>query len=159
VSEVFEGVIVPVQAASFAEARGREQGLVLETQHFDGDLSAIYRSDPRVQAVFSPIMDTLAAEASKRAGRALVARYDSRMGTRSSALFENGQQKQLFGEADELYVPLDESGSPVDGAKPLTVANLDPNEEYETTVNAIQLGLQALGGGSWKELYRLIMTI
>ena len=157
-SEIFEGILSPAQATSFAEARGRECGLVLETQEIGDGLTAVYRSDPRQEATFSSKMDELAAEVSRRGGRVLLARFDSRVGKRSSAIFEDGERRQVFGEADELYVPLDERGDPVGDAPPLTLAMLDPKEEYETIQNALQLGLRALGRGSWDELFRLITT-
>jgi hypothetical protein len=103
-------------------------------------------------------MDQLAAEVSRRGGRVLLARFDSRVGKRSSAIFENGEQRQAFGEADELYVPLDERGDPVRDAPPMTLTMLDPKEEHETIQNALQVGLRALGRGSWDELFRLITT-
>jgi hypothetical protein len=157
-SEIFEGIVSPAQATSFAEVHGRECGLDLETHDIGDGLTAVYRSDPREEATFSSKMDELAAEVSRQAGKVLLARFDSRVGKRSSAIFENGERRQMFAEADELYVPLDEKGDPVRDAPPLTLAMLDPKEEYETIQNAIQLGLRALGRGSWDELLRVITT-
>ena len=157
-SEVFEGIISPTQVTSFAEVNGRERGLELETHQIGDGLTAVYRSDPRPEAAFCSKMDELAAEVSRRGERVLLARFDSRVGKRSSAIFENGERRQAFSEADELYVPLDERGDPVRDAPPLTLAMLDPREEYETIQNALQLGLRALGRGSWDELFRLITT-
>jgi hypothetical protein len=101
-------------------------------------------------------MEELAAAASKPARRALLIRFDSRTGHRSAELFEDGERRRSFGDADELYVPLDESGEPVLTAAPLRFADLDPEQEYETIENAIQLGLKAFGRGDWKTLFALI---
>lgn len=101
-------------------------------------------------------MDELAAEVSKSCGKALLARFDSRAGSRSSAVFENGQLGQTFGEDDELYVPLDDKGDPVRNASPVRLTMLDPDQEYETIQNAIQLGLRAFGRDRWTQLFRLI---
>jgi len=157
-SEVFEGIIFPTPATSFAEVHGRERGLELETHEIGDGLTTVYRSDPRKDGAFSSKMDELAAEVSRLGEMVLLARFDSRVGKRSSAIFENGERRQVFGEADELYVPMDERGDPIRDAPPLTLAMLDPKEEYETIQNAIQLGLRALGRGSWDELFRLITT-
>jgi hypothetical protein len=118
----------------------------------------MYRNDSRRAAVFSAQVNKLAAEFSTRYGRSLVVRFDSRVGHRSAALYINGQRASVFGETDELYVPLDERGLPRTNEKPLRADQLAPGEEYETIENAIQQGLKALGRGSWSELFRLMTS-
>jgi len=101
-------------------------------------------------------MDDLARELSQLLGRALVVRFDSRIGHRSSALFEHGSLSRAFGEQEELFVPLDERGEPTAGAAPVRRWERDPDAEYETSKNAIQLGLEALGAGEWEQLFEVI---
>jgi len=158
-SEVFEGMIVPASAESlWPEHDIHARGLVLETQDLGDDLAVVYRSDPRSEGGFTQRMEEFAAEASMRAPRILLVRFDSRTGHRSAALFENGKRKQDFGETDELYVPLDEAGEPIGDAPRLRRSELDPDQEYETIENAIQLGLKALGRGKWPDLFRMITS-
>jgi hypothetical protein len=63
---------------------------------------------------------------------------------------------RAFGEADELFVPLDEEGEPIVFAEPLLAEELSEDLEYETIANAIQLGLGAMGAGAWDELFNFI---
>lgn len=154
-SEVFEGVLYPVEPKTSVET-DLGQGLEFEVCTLEPGLRAMYRSDSRRVAAFSEDVNKLAAELSTRHGRSLVVRFDSRVGHRSAALFVDGQRASVFGEADELYVPLDERGLPRATEEPLRADQLAPDEEYETIQNAIQQGLKALGHGSWNALFRLM---
>jgi hypothetical protein len=104
-------------------------------------------------------LDELAKTLSHRAGRCLVVEYDSRTGTRSSKLFENGDHILDFGEEDEIYAPLDRHGQPKTDGLRLRLAELDPAEEYETIQNAIELGMAKLGVCAWKELKTIIAQL
>jgi hypothetical protein len=154
-SEVFEGILYPVESNTGGEA-SFGQGLEFEVCALGPGLRAMYRSDSRRPATFSEEVNKLAGELSRRHGRSLVIRFDSRVGHRSATLYVDGQRASVFGEADELFVPLDERGLPRTNEKPLRADQLAPDEEYETIQNAIQQGLKALGRGSWNDLFRLM---
>jgi hypothetical protein len=90
-------------------------------------------------------------------GRALLVRY-SRLGHRSSRLCIAGEETACFGKDDELFVPLDDRGYPITSATPKSRFEWEPNEEYETISNAIQLGLERLGVGRWDSLFDLMTS-
>ena len=154
-SEVFEGVLYPVEPGSGAQPTVRH-GVPFEVHDLEPGLRVVYRSDSRQDAAFSEDVDRLAGELSGQHGRSLVVRFDSRIGHRSAALYLDRQPALVFGEADELYVPLDEQGLPRREAEPLRADQLAPEEEYETIQNAIEQGLKAFGLGNWDELLRFM---
>lgn len=90
-------------------------------------------------------IDAAATHLSKTCGNALVVLYDNRVGLRVSKLFRKGELDCEFGELDEKWVPLDERGDPDISHHPLSVDELDPDDEYECTQDAISLGLAKLG--------------
>jgi hypothetical protein len=69
--------------------------------------------------------------------------YDDGCGVREATIYQNGDVAQSFGEADELWVPLDDSGMPLAGATPIPVDNLDDNAEYDCVQDGISLGLES----------------
>jgi hypothetical protein len=159
-SEVFEGVISKVSAAT-ARSAVEDIGipLSLDVSELPGQLSVIYRSDPRQSSAFSSEMERLAREISKRFSLALLVRYDSRIGHRSSSLYVDGNLRKRFGQNDKLFVPLDEDGEPLTTGPRAKFTELVDGEEYETIQNAIELGLAELGGVNWPDLKLLIGRI
>lgn len=156
-SEIFEGIVVPVGEGSALQlSPDVVDELSLVTRTLGSDASVVFRSDPRGSAAFTAAIDEVASEMSRQAGSALVVRFDSRIGHRSSSLYCDGRQVQLFGNQGELFVPLDEKGQPVLSATPIRREDLELDVEYETISNAIQQGLHALGAGSWSELFGLM---
>jgi hypothetical protein len=155
-SEVFEGVICPGEREALSPLILRSAGpLALAIEELTTGICVAYREDARAQAAFAPAIETLAAELAKHLQWVLLVRYDSRIGHRSSAIFK-GRTQSAFGDTDELYVPLDESGMPVLSAQPLHVDALRSDEEYETVKNAIQLGLDVVGVNQWERLFTLM---
>lgn len=153
-SEVFEGIVMPV-------AEGQTVALPAKwfaTAAVGQKAAAVYRIDQRDVAAFEGEIDHLAAELSKSFGKALVVRYDSRVGHRSSVFFRDGAMVCSYGEDDELFVPLDVNGAPITIAPPIKRADFSEGEEYETMCNAIQLGLVTLGVGEWNLLFELMTS-
>ncbi len=152
-SEVFEGFLASVAPGHLKNVVD-ETGVVvpLAFASLEEGTAVCYRVDPRDALVFSEAMDRIVSNVSKSIGRSLLVRYDSRTGHRSATLYDRGEVEGDFGPDDELFVPLDEEGDPVRAAVPLPRAALDPDEEYETHRNAIELGISALGVGTWPAL-------
>jgi hypothetical protein len=120
-------------------------------------LSAVFATGPRDDTSFFNIADSLAQQLSLRFGHALIVVFDDRTGTRVSSLFRDGTADAEFGEEDELWVPLDANGHAMSNGPRLTPAQLDPDQEYETATNAIQLGLAAIGhADAWPEFRRFM---
>jgi hypothetical protein len=155
-SEVFEGVLL---ASRFNEVqmaiRTISPSLSLKVERLD-DLSIVSRNDQIGRPQFSPEIEQVAADLSKIVGKALVVRYDSRIGHRTSELFINGNMEKAFDEADEVYVLLDEDGEPLVDGERFKLADMDSDHEYDTIENAIELGLQSLGSGDWEKLLSFI---
>ena len=158
-SEIFEGVLVRNERAELERALAAVASpLSLAVAAVSPGVWAAYRDDPRGSAAFSEEVERVAREISAVLGRALVVRYDSRVGHRSACLYQQGALGRHFGEADETYVGLDAKGYPLEKGQKYRADELDPNKEYETALNAIQIGLEALGGGDWNELHALMTT-
>ena len=149
-SEIFEGAIVPAINGGPPALSGIAMRLAASS--LGPDAFVLYRTDLRRDAAFTREIDGLAEHLSNVTGRALVLRYDSRLGHRSSRLYIDGRQIRAFGEDDELFVPLDDDGEPVLSARPVRRDEFEAGAEYETVRNAIQLGMDALGVGDWKAL-------
>jgi hypothetical protein len=160
VSEVFEGVLFRGVAALVQPVldNAREQ-FPVDLEPVGKGLSALFRTGPRADAEFSETMDRVAALTSELTGSALLIRYDSRVGYRSSALYQQGRLVRAVGPADERWIRLDRhSERQVNGPTySVDELELDPDAEYETLENAVELGLDALGAGDWDEL-RLFMA-
>jgi hypothetical protein len=155
-SEVFEGVLLASPFNEVQQAVGTlPSSLSPKVERLD-DLSIVSRNDQGGRPQFSPEAERIAADLSNIVGKALVVRYDSRIGHRSSELFVNGNMERAFDEADELWVLLDEEGEPLLDGERFKLADLDPDQEYEAIANAIELGLQSLGSGDWKKLLLFI---
>ena len=155
-SEIFEGVLAASDPGQLRRALQPVSPRVpLSVEALSG-VSVAYRTDPRESAAYSAELDRIAGELSRALGEALLVRYDSRVGHRSSVLYKGGTAVRSFGEADELYIRLGERGYPVQDGERLRPDQLSEDEEYETALNAIQLGLQVLGRGDWVALHELM---
>ena len=151
-SEVFEGILLASPFNEVQQAiRTLSPSLSLQVETLD-DLSIVSRNDQVGRLQFSMEIEPVAADLSKIIGKALVVRYDSGIGHRTSELFINGNMEKAFGEDDEVWVLLGEDGEPLVDGERFKLEELDPDEEYETIENAIQLGLQSFGSGDYKEL-------
>jgi len=155
-SEVFEGVLLPCPFNDVKLAiRTLSPSLSLKVERLD-DLSIVSRNDQVGRPRFSPEIEQVAADLSKIVGKALVVRYDSRIGHRTSELFINGNMEKAFDEADEVYVLLDEDGEPLVDGERFKLAGMDSDQEYDTIENAIELGLKSLCSGDWEKLLSFI---
>ena len=157
-SEVFEGLICnnPIEEIR-REIRRKDLELQLIIEEFVDSSSIVYRNDTRADARFTTELDNLAVSLSiLSGGDALLVRYDSRIGYRASILYVNGNPIESFDESKELFVLLDETGEPLLNSQLYTLDQLQPDEEYETGLNAIELGLQRFGKGDWNHIKKVI---
>jgi hypothetical protein len=141
-SEVFEGVIT--RAPANAVCSTLELALVslaLRISELSGLASVVYRNDSRQSSTFAEEMDRLAKTLSDKLSKAVLVRYDSRIGHRSATLYVKGALNQRFGRDDELFVPLDNAGNPMMSSSPIHFLEFVEGEEYETIQNAIELVL------------------
>jgi hypothetical protein len=60
-------------------------------------------------------IDRLAASLSFEFGTSLSVHYDDRGGVKAACLFRHGTAMREFGEADEVWVPMDEDWKPLAG--------------------------------------------
>jgi hypothetical protein len=82
---------------------------------------------------------------SAHAHTAVAFAYNDQIGLREAVLFTDGRTVREFGAEDELWVPLGEDGKPAPNVLPLSIGQLVPGEEYETSHNAIDLAFMAAG--------------
>ena len=78
--------------------------------------------------------------------RVLCIDYDDGCGRRNATIYVSGQLVRTFGEADELWVPIDESGKPIDGAMPMPEDKLDEDVEYDCVHDGITAALDTCYG-------------
>ncbi|OUL33864.1 hypothetical protein BV372_15195 [Nostoc sp. T09] len=134
-------------------------GLTLEVITINEILCVIYRvEENRNKLIFSRQIEYLASQLSLEISAVLVARYDSRVGHRSSILFEESLPMSSFDENDKIWVLLDEEGNPLIDGERFSINSMKDDQEYETICNAIQLGLQALGVEDCNEVYSFITS-
>jgi hypothetical protein len=158
-SSIFEAILSPAEPERLLQVlEPLEISLHLALSSLPGGLTAAVREDPRHEYAFTEDLDGIAEALSKTLGTSLVVRYDDRIGHRSSKLYRDGELIRSFGEDDEVYVLLDEDGEPIPEGERFSLQDLDPDEEYETIKNAIQLGLEGLGRGDWPSVFDLITS-
>jgi hypothetical protein len=152
VSEIIEGFVTRARQARVRRALALDPTLRFNLVPLDG-----YCVGGRIASrddAFSPHLERIVANLSTFSRGALLFRYDSRIGHRSAALFETGELVASFDEDAEEWVPLDEKGEPVLKAPRLRRQDLEPGKDYETVMNAIDLGLRALAGAElrWEDV-------
>ncbi len=158
-SAIFEGILLlrpSIDEPGFAVEKfceSRVGGARVGYIALDDAISVIARTDGR-NAPFSEKFERLASMLSSTLGRALVVRYDSRVGHRSSSYFENGIEIAEYGEDDEILSPLNEDGS-VSGEW-ISPDQAEESEEYGMVKNAIELGLEKFGAGNWDDVRFMI---
>jgi hypothetical protein len=157
---IFEGILFPAIYDNYQlQLPDLSPYPALEIKQLNPIASIVYRSSPRNDNLtFSPQMEYIASHLSITYSQALLIHYDDRVGYRASVVFEEGVPIRSFGEADEIWVQLDEHGSPlIDGKKfSITEIQHDQENEYETRINAIALGLNQTKFSNWRELYNFI---
>lgn len=142
-SEIFEGVVT------------RGKVLMPLTGGFDVRSLGEFSIVGNTTRSFTNVVESIASVLSIQVGEAVLVRFDSRVGHRSSAVFINGEKIEEYGPEDELYVALDDEGDPVSDSELLRLSELQSDEEYETAVNAIERGLNRIGF-SWARLREMI---
>lgn len=156
-SEIIEGIAVIGSSEAIASAQAEaNSSLRFQLAKVTDSLWVIYRDDPRNQSAFSDEVEHVAETLSTKFKKALVFRYDSRIGYRSSTIFFNGHPTESFDEKDEVYVLVDDNGTPLNDGQKYHVDELSDEGDYETIQNAIDLGLQALGMGTWDEVHKIV---
>ncbi|MBK8067618.1 MAG: hypothetical protein IPK27_08280 [Rhodanobacteraceae bacterium] len=154
-SVVFEGILLSKPRTSAAKIQA-EINISMQVVEISLEVLILHRSN-RDENQFTAEVDSLSARLSHDVEFALLIRYDSRIGYRSSACYEAGQKISEFTDRDELYVPLNEDGLPDNSVTPLRVDQLSDELEYETCKNAIQLGLERIGRPElWREVFSVI---
>ena len=157
-SYIFEGILCYASVDNLRRAvidEGSALTLHLVVSAFSTEVSVTNRNDSRDQADFTFKMDGVAEHLSITFGFALLVRYDDRIGHRSSAYIVDGRLQSSYGEEDEIWVLLDDNGEPLLSGPRFHTSELDPDPdvEYETIENAIQLGLKDFGAGDWEILH------
>src|SRR5262245_52157468 len=108
VSEVFVGIVVKSSAERVRSVATRFAGVPVEIVDVKPDAAVVSCRTPRNDRTFENRADEIAAEFSRELEAALVVRYDSRVGLRTSRLYRGGAVAAEFGECNEMYVPIDE---------------------------------------------------
>jgi hypothetical protein len=94
-------------------------------------------------------VERLAASLSVEYGVTLAVFYDDRCGVSVAILFRDGTPVRDFGEADEVWVPLDEDGDMLTDGPRYTRETLPPDAECDCIRQAIDVGLEAAGFCGW----------
>jgi hypothetical protein len=100
-------------------------------------------------------VDQLASSLSVEFGTTLLVRYDDRGGVYAAWQFHSGTAIREFGEADEVWVPVDENWQPRAGAPHYSGDERPPDEECECIRPSIDVGLEAAGFNGWASLRSL----
>ena len=96
-------------------------------------------------------VNRLAAELSRTFRAALAVHYDDSRGIKTAQLFRNGKAVREFGEADEVWAPMDAHGDPrLDGPRYAGDA-IPPDVECDCIRQAIDAGLEAAGFAGWAD--------
>jgi len=145
-SEFYEGIVtvghMELVSSGFHALRAqRTVRLVRFGERTFGVYAVLSRSD----RMNEDAINEAATYLSTTCGNALAVLYDNRVGLRISKLFRDGKLYCEFGEIDEKWVPLDENGAPDINHHTLSTDELNPEDEYECTQDAISLGLAKLG--------------
>lgn len=150
-SDVFEGVVVFTDEAaisrSFAELRSH---LALRLTRLAPSILGVYRSDyPNGRPFDIPEQERIAQRLSEEFDRALLVFYDDRCDACGAALYSGGRLTREFGEPDEVWVELDDDGTPnLEGPRYSGDALPDDFDDGDCIRTAIDAGLDAAGFGT-----------
>lgn len=93
-------------------------------------------------------VNLLAADLSGTFGAAIAIHYDDRCAIRTAVFYQAGSMVRDFGEADEIWSPIDSCGYPGDG--PRYSGDAIPEDlECDCIQQAIDVGLETAGFGGW----------
>jgi hypothetical protein len=147
-SEVFEGVVVSADESALRGAfNDLHSHLALRLTRLSPSIFGIYRFEYTEGRLFDlPELEQIAQLLSRKFDSALVVFYDNRAHAMGSALYSGGRLSREFGEADEIWVGLDEDGEPaLDGPKYHGDDLPEDFDEGECIRTAIDTGLEAAG--------------
>ncbi len=113
-------------------------------------LNGAYRPNPEMQA------EGLASELSNVFGSAISIRYDDQCGIREATLFKGRQAVRVYGETDEIWVPLDENGFVVLNGEQFPGDAIPNDIECDCIKNAIDAAFQDAGFQEWMTSRELI---
>jgi hypothetical protein len=153
-SVVFDAVVLAGETAAVREAfESLRVPLALELhQADDRGFVILTRFDEPGRLFEWEEVDRLAASFSVTFGSALSVHYDDRGGVRAAGLFRGGAGVREFGEADEVWVPLDDDGDPRPDGPRYPGDRVPPDEECGCVRQAIDAGLEAAGFADWMTL-------
>jgi hypothetical protein len=94
-------------------------------------------------------VNRLAAKLSSEFQTALAVHYDDGCGVKTAVECRAGSVVRQFGDAEELWTPMDERGYPVPDGPRYPGNAIPPDVECDCIRQAIDAGLEATGFGSW----------
>lgn len=94
-------------------------------------------------------VDRLAAALSIEFGTTLAVHYDDRCGMKVGRQFRTGELVREVGEADEVWVQLDEQGEPLTDGPRFAGDGIPPGVECDCIRQAIDAGLETAGFSAW----------
>jgi hypothetical protein len=165
-SIVIEAIIYQVSKEEFDSEINRKIKTILNP--FDLELTSYQLEDltgivvcTDSNRIFNEIFIEIAQKISTEFNKALLIKYDDRIGYRHSSLYVEGILTNEFGLENEIWVLIDEEGEPLLDKRfsSIQVENDDDDEnEYQTIYNSIELGLDGMGlNRNWKEVFSSII--
>lgn len=144
-SEFYEGIVVQGERTAVRRAFDTLRSpLTFRLVHLGSSVFGIYRVATRSDRFDMEALLTAAKHMAGQLDAALAVFYDNRVGVRTTALVDERGIRE-FGEADELWVPLDEDGEPMRDAQRLRSHELEPEGEYDCITSTLDMGLEQLG--------------
>lgn len=157
-SEIYEGIVCKAEKEKIEEFLYSRQIREFNLKKVDNEILLILLTKNDVRS-FSPNSEMVAKSLSLGFQKSLLFQYDSRVGYRASELFIDGEIKNIFGVEDELYMILDDDGEPDKNRGIIHYSEMLENEEYETSKNAIDIGLEHISSNlNWNVLREFINT-
>ncbi len=152
-SNMFVGIFVQRPAPEVKQYLSTDSFIgLLGVASFSDGLTAVFDNSPRSKPIADSEVERLARKLSTNFSRGLLIDYNDQVGYRSAKIYENGECVKEFDADDELWIPLSENGEPNLKASPVRSSEFLEDEEYETVKDALDLGFEAFGAGSWSAL-------
>lgn len=152
-SYVLSGVVIP-RSLDDAARIGERLDLPLDMLPLADDCT-ICANRVREQILDDAAVAALLTEC----GELLAVIWDDRVGLRASSFHQLSGERLAFGDADELFVELNDAGEPVLDGPIYSFAEIEScteDKEFETYRNAIELGCEAAGFCTAETVMRFI---
>jgi hypothetical protein len=120
---------------------------------------AVYCWQDAARGFAAEEVNRLAAELSSTFGTALAVHYDDGCGIKVARLFRDGASVREFGEADEVWTPMDDQGDPRPDGPRYAGDAVPPDVECDCIRQAIDAGLEAAGFSGWTAAASLRRTL